>query len=397
MEAVPAVAHRRHLHAVDLMRVLTVALVVGVHTITHYAVSTAVVTNALVVVFHTSREIFFVLTALVLVHSSGRGPVRWRTFWRRRYLCVAVPYVVWTLVYYIADGHSLDPVTTAARNLAGDLITGGARYQLYFLLVSMQIYLCFPLLRWLLRVTERRHGLLLAGCAAFQLVFSEAVHEGWNLGPLLTAWVHGPDAVLPSYLLYVVAGGVAGWHLDAVTSWTLRHRRPILAGTAASIAAAVGFYLVQTGAGQTPKLASGVFQPVVVVESLAIAWTFLCAGLVWVERGMPGRRAVSAASDASFGVYLSHPLLLQGLVAVSTATGLYAASGKAPIGLVLAALVLVAVPAIYVTAAVIATLVRGTPLSLVMTGRRRRRRPSPTPAPALAGAGLARLSQEVSR
>ena len=394
-----AVAPRRHLHAVDLMRVLTVALVVGVHTVTHAAVSGAVATGALVIVLHTSREIFFVLTALVLVHSAGRGPVRWPAFWRRRYLCVAIPYVVWSLIYYLADGHALDPIPSTARALTSDLLTGGARYQMYFLLVSMQIYLCFPALRWLLRVTERHHGLLLAGCAAFQLVFAQAVHRGWSPGPVLTAWVHGPGAVLPSYLLYVVAGGVAAWHIDALTAWTLRHRRLVLAGTAASIAASVGLYMAATGAGgESPKLAAGVFQPVVVVESLAIAWAFLIAGLTWVEHGTPGRRHVVAASDASFGVYLAHPLLLQGLIAVTTATGVFAASGRAPLGLVLAILVAVVVPVVYATAAVVTALMRGTPLSLAMTGRRRRR-PSPTPAPlaALARVGLTRLSQEVSR
>jgi hypothetical protein len=205
--------------------------------------------------------------------------------------------------------------------------------------------------------------------------------------------------VLPSYLLYVVAGGVAAWHLDAVTAWTLRNRGLVLAGTAASIAAAVGLYVLETGvAGESPKLAAGVFQPIVVVESLAIAWAFLVAGLAWVEHGMPWRRRVVAASDASFGVYLAHPLILQGLIAATTATGVFAASGRAPLGLVLPILVAVVVPLVYLAAAVVAALMRGTPLSLAMTGRRRRR-PSPTPAPAaaLGGAGLARLSQEVSR
>ncbi len=75
---------RTHLHAVDLMRVLTVVLVVAVHTVTHSAVSDTLAAGALTIVIHTSREVFFVLTALVLMHGYGRRPVRWREFWRRR-------------------------------------------------------------------------------------------------------------------------------------------------------------------------------------------------------------------------------------------------------------------------------------------------------------------------
>jgi surface polysaccharide O-acyltransferase-like enzyme len=410
-EAPAGAAPRRHLHAVDLARVLTVALVIAVHTVSQPPFGTTVGANALVVVLHTSREVFFVITALVLVHGYGRGPVRWTRFWRRRHLAVGVPYVAWSAIYLLADG-PLGSLGAAARTLGHDLLTGGARYQMYFLLVSMQIYLCLPAIRWVLRVTQRRHALLLAGCAAFQVGFAEAVHAGWSPGGVLTAWVHGPDAVLPSYLLYVMAGGVAAWHLEALTASTLRHRRLVAAGAAAAIAAAVAVDLAQVASGEAPKVASGVFQPVVVVESLAIAWAFLAAGLVWVERGTPRRATVLATSDASFGVYLAHPLLLQGLMAAATATGLITAASRAPLALVLAVLVAGVVPLLYAGSALPAALLRRTPLSLALTGRPRRRasRPMPTPAAALTGvavpplrdaaplrgAGAARLTQEVT-
>ena len=365
---------RRHLHAVDLMRVLTVLLVVAVHTMSQVPVKDTVAAGALTVVFHSSREIFFVVTALVLMYGYGRRPVRWGDFWRRRYLCVAVPYVVWTLVYMAADGVWRDPAGTIARVLVGDLLTGGAKYQLYFLLVSMQIYLCFPVIRWVVRATRDHHGLLLGACAAFQLLLSAAIHDQWSPGGLITAWVHGPDAVLPSYLLYVIAGAVGAWHLEKLTAWTLAHRRAVLAATGASVAITVGVFLVQRLAGgETTADASGVFQPVVVVDSLAIAWTFFTAGVSWVERGMPHRRAVLALSDSSFGIYLAHPLVLMGMSSAAAPIGLLALSTRAPLALVLLVVVGVVVPLVYASGAVPALLVRGTPLSLAMSGRRQRR------------------------
>jgi peptidoglycan/LPS O-acetylase OafA/YrhL len=376
---------RPHLHAVDLVRVLTVALVVGVHTVTHVVSPLTVAAGALVAVLHTSREVFFVLTALVLVHGYGRSRVRWLRFWRRRYPVVVVPYIVWTLVYYVADGHWVEPLSASARLLGGDLLTGGARYQMYFLLVTMQIYLCFPVLRWLLRVTERRHGLLLGACALFQVAFALGVHEGWAPGGVLTAWLRGPDAVLPSYLLYVVAGGVAAWHLEAVTAWTRRHRRHILAGAATAIAVTLAVYLAQAAGGMAPVTASAVFQPMLVLESLAVAWAFFAAGLAWTERGAPCRRLVLAASDASFAIYLGHPLLLQGVMAVATTGGLVAAAGRAPGAVVLLA-VAALVPLLYAVTGAVAALVRRTPVSLPLTGRPRLRRSSadaavPVPTP----------------
>jgi peptidoglycan/LPS O-acetylase OafA/YrhL len=376
-----------YLHAVDLMRVLTLGLVVGVHTVTTVPEKNAVAAGALTIVFHTSREIFFVLTALVLMHGYGQRRVRWTDFWRRRYLCVAVPYLAWTVIYMAADGHWRDPLGSLVRLLGGDLLTGGAKYQLYFLLVSMQIYLCFPVIRWLLRVTRRHHLLLLAGCAAFQLAFSLAVQRHWSPSAMITAWVDGPRSLLPSYLLYVVAGGIAAWHLEAITAWTLAHRRLILGGTAVTIAMAVGVFLLQRLAGgQTTASASDVFQPVVVAESLAIAWTLYTAGVSWVERGMPLRRAVHAASDASFGIYLAHPLVLMGATSAAGATGLLDASSRAPLALVLLLVVAVVVPLVYTVAALPAMLLRRTPLSLVVSGRRQRRRTSAAPTQAATSA-----------
>jgi surface polysaccharide O-acyltransferase-like enzyme len=377
MDAAP----RRHLHAVDLMRVLTVALVVAVHTVTQVPVRDTVAAGALTVVFHSSREIFFVLTALVLMHGHGRRRVRWSDFWRRRHLCVAVPYAAWTVVYLIADGHWRDPAGSFLHTLGADLLTGGAKYQLYFLLVSMQIYLCFPVIRWVIRATRDHHGLLLGACAVFQLALSAAIHDRWSPGGLITAWVQGPDAVLPSYVLYVLAGGVAAWHLDAITAWTLAHRRRILLGGGAAVAAAVGVFLLQRLAlGEDTGTASGVFQPVVVVDSLALAWTFFTAGVSWAERGMPLRRVVVALSDSSFGIYLAHPLVLMGMTTVAGPLGLLSASTRAPLALVLAVVVGVMVPLVYGIGALPALLLRPTPLSLAMSGRPHRR-PSSSAAP----------------
>jgi surface polysaccharide O-acyltransferase-like enzyme len=365
---------RTHLHAVDLMRVLTVALVVGVHTVTHSAVSDSLAAGALTIVLHTSREVFFVLTALVLMHGYGRRRVRWLGFWRRRYLCVAVPYLAWTVIYIVADGHAADPLGSLLARLGTDLLFGGAKYQMYFLLVSMQIYLCFPVIRWVIRATAGHHRLLVGACAIFQLGFALAVRLQWSPGGVITAWVHGPDAVLPSYLLYVIAGGVAAWHLEAFTAWTLAHRRHVLGGAALTAAAGVVVFLLERLAlGQTTVAASGVFQPVVVLESLAVAWTFFLAGSVWAERGSPARRAVHAVSDATFGVYLAHPLVLMGIYWATAATGLWVGSQRLPAALVLFVAVAVVVPLVYAVAALPALLLRSTPLSLAAGGRPRRR------------------------
>lgn len=376
---------REHLHYVDLIRVLTIGLVIGTHVLALEPIAPTIGLGAVTIVFHVSREVFFLLTAFVLTYSTARRKPHWPSFWRKRFLLVAVPYFTWTVLYFLADGPPL-----RASVFWQDLLTGTARYHLYFLLVSMQIYLVFPLIRGLLRVTRGYHRALLAASAVFQVLFSLFVQKGWTAG-VLTGWLHFPDALLPSYLGYVVAGAIAGTHREELVAWTRANFRMVLAGCCGTIAVGVGVYLGQVLiGGETPLAASGVWQPAVVVESAGIALAFLVLGLRWQDRGLSGRRLVGSTSDASFGVYLIHPLVLQYLLTGAAATGLVTLAGALSPALVLVLMVAVLVPLVYLLAGLTAAALRRTPASLALAGRARRRTPSnirKSPDPALATTG----------
>jgi peptidoglycan/LPS O-acetylase OafA/YrhL len=373
---------KTHVDAVDVVRVLTVALVIAVHVVSQQPGGIGVTNGAALTVMHVSRQVFFLLTTFVLVHSyRDHPPPRWSVFWRRRYLLVGVPYLVWSAVYFLADGHRLWPAGPALADFAHDAVEGTARYHLYFLLVTMQVYLVFPLLLGLLYGTRRWHGWLLAAAVAYQVAVYTAIAHQVTLGPL-GGWLRNPGSFLPSYLGFVVIGGIAACHTDRFLGWTHGHARWIYAGCAVAIAAGVAVFLLQVLRYRQPAWAtSSVFQPVVVAESLAIAWAYLALGLAWQHRGTPARRLVRASAEASFGVFLSHPLLLQGLLLLSAATGLSALAERAPDGLVTAASMLIVVPLIYLTCAVFSELVRRTPLSLPVIGRSRRGVPRPQPRP----------------
>ncbi|MFD2420586.1 acyltransferase [Amycolatopsis pigmentata] len=362
---------REHLHYVDMIRVLTIGLVIGTHVLALEPIAPTIGLGAVTIVFHVSREVFFLLTAFVLTYSTTRRKPHWPSFWRKRFLFVAVPYLTWTVLYFLADGPPL-----RADVFWQDLLTGTARYHLYFLLVSMQIYLVFPLIRELLRATRGRHGAVLAACAAFQVLFSLFVQKGWTAG-VLTGWLHFPDALLPSYLGYVVAGAIAGEHREELVAWTRANFRLVLAGCWSTIFVGVGIYAGQVFiGGETPLAASGVWQPAVVVESAGIAWAFLALGLRWQDRGLPGKRLIQSTSDASFGVYLIHPLILQYLLTGAAAIGLITLAGTLPPALVLVLMVAVLVPLVYLLSGLTAAALRHTPASLALAGRARRRTPA---------------------
>jgi poly(3-hydroxybutyrate) depolymerase/surface polysaccharide O-acyltransferase-like enzyme len=364
-----------------MIRLIIMVFVVSVHTLSFAGGRVTMSVGAVTTVFHTSRELFLLLTALVLTYNYGRRPLKAGRFWRRRFWLVVPAYITWTAIYYAANGHGRGAFPGA---FVHDLANAGARYHLYFLLVSMQIYLLFPLIRWVLKKTERYHAWLFGVALAYQAWLTVGLHYkvGRHGNGVIAQFLNGAGQGywIDTYVLYVVAGALAGWHFEELCAFTRRHLRSgwrVALVAAAGLAAGIGVYLIEIEVfGATPNNASAVFQPVVIFEALAFGWALLGAGLLWSDRGAPGRKFAAAGSASSFGIYLAHPLVLQALLLV-VGSHYFGANG----GLTgwlhrlthssfeVLILLFIAVPLIYACAWVIASAVRRTPVSLLLTGR----------------------------
>ncbi len=364
-----------------MIRLIIMVFVVSVHTLAFAGGNVTMSIGAVTTVFHTSRELFLLLTALVLTYNYGRRPLKAGRFLRRRFWLVLPAYITWSAIYYAADGHSRGAFPAAFLH---DLANAGARYHLYFLLVSMQIYLLFPLIRWVLKKTEGYHAWLFGVALAYQAWLTVGLHYrvGRQGNGLVAQFLNGAGQGywIDTYVLYVVAGALAGWHFEQLCAFTRRHLRSgwrVALVAAAGVAAGIGVYLIEIEVfGATPNNASAVFQPVVIFEALAFGWALLGAGLLWSDRGAPLRKFCAAGSASSFGIYLAHPLVLQALLLIAGSHYFGAHGGL--IGWLhrlshssfeVLILLFIAVPLIYACAWMIASAVRRTPVSLLLTGR----------------------------
>ena len=369
-----------------MIRLIIMVFVVSVHTLSFAGGRVTMSIGAVTTIFHTSRELFLLLTALVLTYNYGHRPLKVGRFWRRRFWLVLPAYITWSAIYYAADGRGRGAFPSA---LLHDLENAGARYHLYFLLVSMQIYLLFPVIRWVLKKTERYHAWLFGLAVAYQLWLTIGLHYrvGRNGNGLIAQFLNGAGTGnwITTYILYVVAGALAGWHFEELCAFTRRHLRnwwrvALVAGL--GVDAGLGVYLIEIEVfGATPNNASAVFQPVVIFEALAFGWALLGAGLLWSASvsGSSGARAkkfAAAGSASSFGIYLAHPLVLQVLLLV-VGSHYFGANGGLTgwlhrlhhSSLEVLILLFIAVPFIYACAWVIASVMRRTPFSLFLTGR----------------------------
>ncbi len=375
------------------MRILAVTGVIAVHSITLVDTAANVAAGTALMVLHTSRAIFFALMALVLAYNyrdgllgAGRGWGSLGRFWRRRYLLVVVPYVAWTVIYVIADAVPLHPLSVAARTFGTDLLTGAARYHLYFLLVTMQLYLVFPLVMVFVRWTRGYHWLVFLLAVVYQVAFSQAHHAGWPLPGALGFWVRNPDSFLPSYVLYIVVGVLLAEHLEGALG-LIRRWWPVaglitIAGSA--LAVAVYGYAINIQ-GEAPTFAAEVIQPAITIESLTATLGLLILGVGWAALLRPRWLAslISDGADSSFGIYLAHPLVLQAIIVVLTALGVLRAVTNLRFSAALGVAVLLVTPTVLILTWAIVFVLRRSPLSMPLTGRQwqpRARRARAVPA-----------------
>ncbi len=365
---------RVYLRQFDLYRVIAFLGVIAQHAVLWPVPGGSEVGWSLVMVLHATRETFFFLSALVAGYSqlATRRPVV--SMWTRRIGAVLVPYLAWTLIYFVYTLASATGPVTAGSTLVHDLLNG--YYQLYFLVVLFQVYIVLPFLVWLVRRTRGNHGLVFGTSLVLQLGMMTVSHYfSWHTGPLhalraVDLVVIDPRYVM-GYQLYIVSGVLAADHLAGLQRLVERHSARILWAVLAVGLCAEGYYAYGLQIGNTPGHASDLFQPVAAIWFLSACAGLWALGWRWARgaaRRLPTSwdRLVTWGADASGGFYLAHVLVLQLIFTALSHAGLTspgtwgAASGILFVGTVVCTGVLVAV------------LLR-TPLRTVLTGPDRRR------------------------
>jgi peptidoglycan/LPS O-acetylase OafA/YrhL len=320
---------------IDALRVLSCLSVVAVHALGGPFPPEHVGYGLTSFFLHYSREIFFFVSAVVLVRTyyprlgpDGRLPDP-SAFRVRRLRMVGAPYLWWTTIYYaISLVH--ERATQPIRQVVGDMplrwvylvVTGNGDYHMYFMLVTLQFAVVFPAVLWLLRKTQGYHVWILLVSLAVQtatLYCYQWVYlplDGWRglLG----------DASLPCYQFWLVAGAVAGLHLERIHDWLMSHWRLAVGFVPVAAAVLVPTYYIELP-GRGALGASSPLQPVMILWSLAVLAVLYLISVVIMQRAPEGVRATfSYLALLSFGVYLAHPLLLDMVLAVLRRAGVMA-------------------------------------------------------------------------
>ncbi|MFB5190652.1 acyltransferase [Alicyclobacillus fastidiosus] len=323
---------KRHLYEIDFMRALIMFAVVCVHVTTVYFTMAAYNTplffafGAAITSLHFTRESFMLITGIVLFVTYYDRPFRLVDFWKKRFLLIGIPYLVWTVAYIVFKGlyypleHYWDPADMS-KNFIRSMLTGN-QYYLYFLFVTIQLYILFPLILVGLRKFKRYHLHIFIGSFVLQLLLMalcKFVIPGIpanGLPPVVEKIVEYREQFILTYQFWYVGGGIIACHYDQIKQYIERHAASVVLALLASVGILwIHFFADIFVLGESEPTAQMVVQPIMIPYSLVISIALLCVGVAWARRRskpawQPLTRFIKTASNASFGILLIQPILI---------------------------------------------------------------------------------------
>ncbi|MCF8565912.1 acyltransferase [Alicyclobacillus tolerans] len=322
---------KTHLYEIDLMRAFIILGVVCVHVISFFDTQTKAFTptnigfEAALSAFHFTRESFMFITGLVLFHTYYHRQFKASSFWLKRFKLIAIPYIAWTALYILFEGTYLHHFSWAPQALLGKFATAlatGNQFFLYYLLLTMQLYLVFPWMVKLLKKSESIHGWLFAGSFALELglmAFNQFYLQGLNTH-LLPGWlafiVQFRDRFVLTYQFWFVAGAIFSIHYDQIYTWFQRRFLVVLGGFALMLSVLwAHFAFDRLYLHDSESMSVLVLQPIMIPYSFAVTLLLWQAGVKWSRARLESghrllNRFIQFFAGASFGIFLVHPLAL---------------------------------------------------------------------------------------
>ena len=277
--------------------------------------------NGVLMILHTNRELFFFVSAFVLALSTRfwERDINVWPFWRRRFPPVLFPYILWNFVYWGTDLLRFRPPPDMAFSwIVGNLAHGWN--DLYFLLVTMQLYVLMPVLVWLVMKTRGYHWWLLGASALLSAAGFWILQYYWPEFPypIQWYWFGNAQAEFTSYQFFFVLGVLCACHFNEIRAWLRAHGPLALWAALAGGVAGQGWYFVNLfWLGQPSTQAANVLQPAVMLlvpATLVALWMLGEWAVVAHAEGGRFWRWIDFGADASFGVFLFHMLPITALV-----------------------------------------------------------------------------------
>lgn len=266
--------------------------------------------------------LFVFITGVVLFYNYD-GKLNFGSFLLKRFRQVVVPYLAWTVFYYVwialLSGVSAKTTWMQLYDILHLALTGKASYHLWFMVMIIPFYLLFPLFRLLLpkQGSWKVHLAVVAGIFIINLLLVYALSQGkiFSDNPNLGFIFNYLDRNFVFWIFYFMLGGWVGMYYE---QWKTFVRKTWIfsAGLLALCMVQIYFKVAEINEGvkDNPYLfSSNVTAPLkpfmMATILLLILLVFLLAEKIAAGSGWTAR-LLGTFGKYSFGAYLAHAFVL---------------------------------------------------------------------------------------
>ena len=217
--------------------------------------------------------------------------------WRpmKRVIKVAIPYVIWTLIYVVLHNHN-DPLQIP-KTFIRQLITGQAAAMMYYVFVYCELTLLIPLIDKLARSKYRWLGFLIS---PIEILFMRTIPRLLGVG--VNAYVEmimGVSCI--GWFIYFYLGYLLGNGLIGIRASTPKLITALVISVFLQIAEGYIFYTAGVGNCGTQMKLSAVLTGCIFTV-LVFRYT--------ESENVPEVKALFVLGECSFGIYFSHMAIM---------------------------------------------------------------------------------------
>lgn len=314
---------RKYLYEVDIMRIIFIFGVLLNHTTTAFTHAMTDATGwahtsllATHLLIHFTRMGFMFITGLVLTLNYYHRD-DWPTFFKKRFAGSGWPYLLWNIILLVGSCLlGLPPFTwkTFWPTLTSAILHGDQFY-LYYIVVTLQLYVLFPFMVLLFKKVKN-HNAILAVSALLQLAIVTFIKYRYQFMDRsnLPWWVASYGINVFTYQFYFIFGTYVSLHYNAVLAWLRKWHRWVIGITIAMSFGTVPYYFWNRDVlGYAHSYAVSPHQPYMFVYDTFMILTVFFIGLKyadWRKHGIPKgvETFVKNGSKVSFGIYLDQTI-----------------------------------------------------------------------------------------
>ncbi|UQZ87132.1 Acyltransferase family protein [Paenibacillus konkukensis] len=323
-------AKRERIEEIQYLRGFAFLAVVLQHAIGHYAylpeagVQDGAMLGILLIAAKFAVPMFIFITGLVLFYNYTSEVSFW-SFIGKRCKDILVPYILWSTVYALWFQTGGEGLWSGLKIVVADWFTGKASYHLWYVVMSIQLYLLFPPIQRAVLPLWRRSKpwTLRAGFALLCLVYVLLTTKVGVIGeaasklhiPVLTPlFTEYADRNALYFFIYFVMGAAAGLNLQAWKQWMLKRQGVFLSLYA--ILSCILFYKImasfRTKDGYVIQYNDTLLVQPFMAVFLLLSVVTMCIAAVWLHQYGNGRlkKLFNLLGQYSYGAYLAHALML---------------------------------------------------------------------------------------